>query len=150
MTHRTIPLEIALTHPLAQVPEYATEGSSGFDLRACIDEPLTLKPRTWKLISSGYKVAIPNGFEIQVRPRSGLSLKKGIVVKNSPGTIDADYRGDLGVILYNGSDEEFIVNPGERVAQAVVCPVYQAEFVVVSDLSETVRGEGGFGSSGTN
>jgi dUTP pyrophosphatase len=146
---KQVNVEIVLDHALAEVPFYATAGASGFDLKACIDEPIVLKARTWQLISSGYKVSVPCGFEIQVRPRSGLSLKKGIVVKNSPGTIDSDYRGVMGVILYNGSDEDFTVQPGERIAQAVVCPVYHAFFQVVDELSESVRGEGGFGSTGS-
>lgn len=144
-----IPVEIVLVHPLAEVPFYATEGSSGFDLKACIDAPITLKKRTWQLISSGYRVSVPYGFEIQIRPRSGLALKKGITVKNTPGTVDADYRGVMGVILYNESDEDYVIEPGERIAQAVVCPVYHAEFSVVKELSGTSRGEGGFGSTGT-
>lgn len=148
-TFPRIPVEIVLVHPLAEVPTYATEGASGFDLKACIDAPITLKKRTWQLIPSGYRVSVPYGFEIQVRPRSGLALKKGITVKNTPGTVDADYRGVLGVILYNESDEDYVIEPGDRIAQAVICPVYHAEFKVVKELSETSRGEGGFGSTGT-
>lgn len=144
-----VPVEIVLDHPLAEIPFYATEGASGFDLKACIDEPIILKKRTWQLISSGYRVSVPYGFEIQIRPRSGLALKKGITVKNTPGTVDADYRGVMGVILYNESDEDFVIQPGERIAQAVVCPVYHAQFIVCDSLSETSRGEGGFGSTGT-
>lgn len=144
-----VPVEIVIDHPLAEIPTYATEGSSGFDLRACIDEPIILRKRTWKLVPVGYRVSVPYGFEIQIRPRSGLALKKGITVKNTPGTVDADYRGVLGVILYNESDEDFVIQPGERIAQAVVCPVYHAQFVVKDSLSETTRGEGGFGSTGT-
>lgn len=144
-----IPVEIVLDHPLAEVPSYATEGSSGFDLKACIDAPITLKKHTWQLISTGYRVSVPYGFEIQIRPRSGLALKKGITVKNTPGTVDSDFRGVMGVILYNESDEDFVIEPGERIAQAVVCPVFHAEFNIVKELSETSRGEGGFGSTGT-
>lgn len=143
-----IPVKIVLEHPLAEIPSYATEGSSGFDLKACIDQPIILKKHTWQLIPTGYRVSVPYGFEIQIRPRSGLALKKGITVKNTPGTVDADYRGVMGVILYNESDEDFIIQPGERIAQAVVCPVYHAEFIVTDKLSETSRGEGGFGSTG--
>lgn len=143
-----IPVDIVLTHPLAEMPVYSTPGSSGFDLRACIDKPIILKKQTWQLISTGYKMAIPLGFEIQIRPRSGLSLKKGLVVKNSPGTIDSDYRGEINVILYNESDEDYIIEPGERIAQAVLCPVYHAKFNLVKELDETYRGSGGFGSTG--
>lgn len=141
-------IKIVLEHPLAEVPKYATDGASGFDIRACIDEPVLLEPQTWKLISSGYRVSIPHGFEIQIRPRSGLALKHGITIKNTPGTIDSDYRGVMGVILYNESDETYLVMPGERIAQAVVCPVFQAMFEVTDDLSDTDRGNNGFGSTG--
>jgi dUTP pyrophosphatase len=145
----SISVDIVLTHPSAVMPEYASSGASGFDLRACFDEEnILLKAGTWQLISSGYKIAVPRGFEIQVRPRSGLALKHGIVVKNSPGTVDADYRGELGVILYNESSSDFLINRGERIAQAVVCPIYQASFNRVESLSETERGTGGFGSTG--
>ena len=130
------------------VPQYETTLSAGVDLRANIDESITLKPLQRALVKTGLFMAIPSGYEAQVRPRSGLAFKKGITVLNSPGTIDADYRGEIGVILVNISDEDFIVEDGERIAQLVVAKCEQAEFVETSELSETERGEGGFGSTG--
>lgn len=130
------------------IPQYETPLSAGVDLRANIDESITLEPLQRALIKTGLFMAIPAGYEAQVRPRSGLAFKKGITVLNSPGTIDADYRGEVGVILVNLSDEDFIVEDGERIAQLVVAKCEQAEFVETSELSETERGEGGFGSTG--
>lgn len=131
-----------------ETPHYATEQSAGMDLRANIDEPIVLKPLERRLIPTGLSIALPDGFEAQVRPRSGLAYKKGLTVLNSPGTIDADYRGDIGVILINLSSEDFIVEDGERVAQLVVAPYTKVVWNEVSELDETVRGEGGFGSTG--
>lgn len=133
-------------HPL---PNYETEASAGVDLRANISEPVTLKPLERAIIKTGLFIELPIGYEAQVRPRSGLAAKKGITVLNSPGTIDADYRGEVGVILANLSNEDFVVEDGERVAQLVIARHEQAEWIEVEELSETSRGEGGFGSTGT-
>jgi len=130
------------------LPQYETELSAGVDLRANIDESICLKPLQRALIKTGLFLALPMGCEAQVRPRSGLAYKNGITVLNSPGTIDADYRGEIGVILVNLSEEEFIVNDGERIAQLVFAQHEQANFVEVVELSETARGAGGFGSTG--
>lgn len=130
------------------LPEYATPQSAGVDLRANIDEPVELKPLSRALIPTGLHIALPEGYEAQIRPRSGLAIKKGITCLNTPGTIDADYRGDVGVILINLSTETFIVNPGERIAQMVINKFEQAEFELVEELNETERGEGGFGHTG--
>ena len=130
------------------LPEYATSQSAGVDLRANIDEPVELKPLSRALIPTGLHIALPEGYEAQIRPRSGLAIKKGITCLNTPGTIDADYRGDVGVILINLSAETFIVNPGERIAQMIINKFEQAEFELVEELDETERGEGGFGHTG--
>ena len=132
-------------HPL---PAYATELSAGMDLRANIDEPIVLKPMERRLVSTGLHIALPVGYEAQVRPRSGLALKKGITVLNAPGTVDADYRGDVGVILINLSDEPFTIEDGERIAQMVIARHEHAEFIPVDVLDETERGEGGYGHTG--
>ena len=130
------------------LPAYATAQSAGMDLRANINEPIVLKPMERKLIPTGLHIALPAGYEAQVRPRSGLALKKGITVLNSPGTIDADYRGEVGVLLINLSTEEFVVNDGERIAQMVIARHENAEFIEVETLDETERGEGGYGHTG--
>lgn len=130
------------------LPAYETELSAGVDLRAQVETPVTLKPLERKLIKTGLFVELPKGTEAQVRPRSGLALKKGISVLNSPGTIDADYRGEIGIILINLSNETFEVNQGDRIAQLVFASYQQAQFIEVEQLSETQRGEGGFGSTG--
>ena len=130
------------------LPQYATEQSAGMDLRANLDEPVTLKPLERKLIPTGLHIALPAGFEAQVRPRSGLALKKGITVLNTPGTIDADYRGEIGVVLINLSQEDIIVNDGERIAQMVIARHEKADFIEVEVLDETERGEGGYGHTG--
>ena len=132
-------------HPL---PAYATELSAGMDLRANIDEPMVLKPMERRLVPTGLHIALPVGYEAQVRPRSGLALKKGITVLNAPGTVDADYRGDVGVILINLSDEPFTIEDGERIAQMVIARHEHAEFIPVDVLDETERGEGGYGHTG--
>ena len=131
------------------LPEYATPQSAGVDLRANIDEPVELKPLSRALIPTGLHIALPEGYEAQIRPRSGLAIKKGITCLNTPGTIDADYRGEVGVILINLSAETFIVNPGERIAQMIINKFEQAEFEVVEEVDKTERGEGGFGHTGT-
>ena len=130
------------------LPQYATPQSAGMDLRANLDAPVTLKPLERKLISTGLHIALPAGYEAQVRPRSGLALKKGITVLNTPGTIDADYRGEIGVILINLSQEDFVVEDGERIAQMIIARHEQGELISVEVLDETERGEGGFGHSG--
>ena len=130
------------------MPEYATVQSAGMDLRANIDESITLHPMEWKLIPTGLHIALPAGFEAQIRPRSGLALKKGITVLNSPGTIDADYRGEVMVLLINFSQEDFVINDGERIAQMVIARHEQADFIEVEALDETERGEGGYGHTG--
>ena len=131
------------------LPQYATPQSAGMDLRADIEESVTLQPLERHLFPTGLRIALPEGYEAQVRPRSGLALKHGITVLNSPGTIDADYRGEVGVVLVNVSNEPFTVEPGERIAQMVIARHEQAEFVVVEELDATERGEGGYGHSGT-
>ena len=131
-----------------ELPQYATSQSAGLDLRANLKESITLKPLERRLVPTGLYIALPDGYEAQVRPRSGLAYKKGITVLNAPGTIDADYRGDIGVILINMSNEDFVVENGERIAQLVIAKYDQAEWVSVKELSETNRGEGGFGSTG--
>jgi dUTP pyrophosphatase len=131
------------------LPHYETASSAGMDLRANLDLPVTLKPLERAIIKTGLFIELPKGYEAQVRPRSGLAAKKGITVLNAPGTIDADYRGEIGVILVNLSNEEFTVENGERIAQLVIAKHERAEWVQVTALSETSRGEGGFGSTGT-
>lgn len=130
------------------LPAYATEQSAGMDLRANLSEPVVLHPLERRLIPTGLFIALPAGYEAQVRPRSGLALKKGITVLNSPGTIDADYRGEIGVLLINLSNDDFVVNDGERIAQMVVARHEQGEFVEVEVLDETERGAGGYGHTG--
>ena len=130
------------------LPSYATLLSAGMDLRANLDTPITLRPLERRLIPTGLSIALPEGYEAQVRPRSGLALKKGIGVLNAPGTIDADYRGEVKVILVNLSNEDFVINPGERIAQMVVARYEKVEWDEVEVLDETERGEGGFGSTG--
>ena len=130
------------------LPQYATPQSAGMDLRANLEVPVTLKPLERRLIPTGLHIALPVGYEAQVRPRSGLALKKGITVLNTPGTIDADYRGEIGVILINLSQENFVIEDGERIAQMVIARHEQGEFIPVEVLNETERGEGGFGHTG--
>jgi len=131
-----------------QIPAYETEQSAGMDLRANINEPITLKPLDRAIIKTGLFIALPAGFEAQVRPRSGLAAKKGITILNSPGTVDADYRGEIGVILVNLSNDDFIVQDGERVAQLVIAKHERVIWNEVTVLNETKRGSGGFGSTG--
>lgn len=130
------------------LPFYATVQSAGVDLAAAVDADITLQPMERKLIPTGFALALPEGYEAQVRPRSGLALKNGITVLNSPGTIDADYRGEVQVLLINLGSEPFVISRGLRIAQLVIAPVTQAAFDVVDILPETARGEGGFGSTG--
>ena len=131
-----------------QLPTYATPQSAGMDLRANLDTPVTIRPMERKLIGTGLHIALPIGFEAQIRPRSGLALKHGITVLNTPGTVDADYRGEIMVLLVNLSNDNFIVNDGERIAQMVIAKHEQAEFSVVDELDATERGEGGYGHTG--
>ena len=131
-----------------ELPAYATQSSAGLDLKAVLAEAFTLDPLERKIVGTGLKIALPEGFEAQVRPRSGLAAKHGITVLNAPGTIDADYRGEIGVILVNLSNEPFTIQPGERIAQLVVAQYSQVRWSPVERLEATARGEGGFGSTG--
>lgn len=131
-----------------QLPQYSTMSSAGLDLRANVEEPVLLRPFQRALIPTGLYISLPEGYEAQVRPRSGLALKHGITVLNTPGTIDADYRGEVGVILVNLGQEDFVVNDGERIAQMVVAKYEQVELLPVEALDDTERGAGGFGHSG--
>jgi len=131
-----------------ELPSYATLAAAGMDLRANLEEPVVLKPLERTLIATGLFLEIPVGYEAQIRPRSGLAFRNGLTVLNSPGTIDADYRGEIKVILVNLSNDEFTVNDGERVAQMVIAKHEEAEFIEVETLEESARGEGGFGSTG--
>ncbi len=130
------------------LPRYETPMSAGMDLRANLDEPITLLPLERRLIPTGLRIALPVGYEAQVRPRSGLALKHGVTVLNTPGTIDADYRGEIGIILVNLSQTPFVINDGERIAQMVIARHEQPDLVAVEVLDETERGEGGFGHTG--
>lgn len=132
-------------HPL---PVYSTESSAGMDVRANLSEPIVLHPMQRVLVPTGLKIALPQGYECQLRPRSGLALKHGITLVNTPGTIDADYRGEIGVILINLSQEPFVINDGERICQMVIAPYTRGEWVAVDALDQTERGSGGFGHTG--
>ena len=129
-------------------PKYKTDGSSGMDLSAFLDKEVVIKPNSSELIPTGLQVAIPEELEIQIRPRSGLAAKESIGVLNSPGTIDSDYRGELKIILFNHGNKDFIINNGDRIAQMVLVPVLKMEFEEVDSLPDTIRGQGGFGSTG--
>lgn len=131
------------------LPSYESEGSSGMDLRAAVKESVLLRPGDIKLIPTGLAVSVPSGYEVQIRPRSGLALHHGVGMVNSPGTIDSDYRGEIGVILINWGDEPIEIQRGDRIAQMVVSQVYRAELLEVPDLDVTSRGQGGFGHTGT-
>lgn len=131
------------------LPRYMTEGAAGMDVVAAPVEPIVLNRGSRVLVPTGLALEIPHGYEVQVRPRSGLALRHGVTLANAPGTIDSDYRGELGIILINLGDEPFVVSRGDRVAQLVVCPVVQAELVSVETLEDTERGSGGFGHTGT-
>lgn len=132
------------------LPEYETEGSAGCDLRAALTDPITLKPGKRALIPTGLKMALPEGFEAQIRPRSGLAYKHGITMLNTPGTIDSDYRGEVKVLAINHGEEEFTIQHGDRIAQMVIAPIQQIEIQQVYELPKTRRGEGGFGSTGVS
>lgn len=130
------------------MPAYATPLSAGMDIRANLEESVILHPMERKIVPTGLRIALPEGYEAQIRPRSGLAIKKGITLINTPGTIDADYRGEIGVILINLSTEPFTINDGERICQMVVAPFVRVSWEVTSNLDETERGEGGFGHTG--
>jgi len=141
-------IQIKKLHPDAVVPRYMTELAAGMDVQALVDQPIILLPGERCLVPTGLAMAIPPGFEIQVRPRSGLAIKNGIALVNSPGTIDADYRGEIQIILINLGNENFTIHSGDRIAQLVLAPVCQAELSVVGELAGTERGSGGFGHTG--
>jgi len=143
-----VTIQVALVDPDTELPSYQTRGSAGLDILASLAEPLTIHPGERHLVPSGLRLAIPDGYEGQIRPRSGLALKHGITVLNSPGTIDSDYRGEVKVLLVNLGKEPFEVRSGDRIAQLVVARVDHATLMVVDGLSETERGEGGYGSTG--
>ena len=144
-----IKIQIKKLSNSVSIPKYETSGSSGMDIAAHIEDNVMINPGEKVLVPTGFSVAIPRGYEIQIRPRSGLAVKKNITVLNTPGTIDADYRGEVKVILINFGKEKFVIENGDRIAQMVVCPVVQANLEEVSELSETERGSGGFGSTGS-
>ena len=143
-----VKIQIKRLNPEVKIPSYKTNGSSGMDLMAFLKDPVTIKPKSSELISTGIAVAIPEDTEIQIRPRSGLAAKSNIGVLNTPGTIDSDYRGELKIILYNHGADDFVVNNGDRIAQMVLMPVLKASFEEVENLPNTIRGTGGFGSTG--
>ncbi len=130
------------------LPAYESEGSSGMDIRAHVKEPVLVKPGKIKFIPTGVAISVPAGYEAQIRPRSGLALHHGIGMVNSPGTIDSDYRGEIGIILINWADEPFLVKRGDRIAQMIISRIYRADLEIVDDLDETSRGSGGFGHTG--
>lgn len=148
-SHTTIDIPTLLEEG-ADLPVYSSKQASGADVKAFIQKEIVLKPGTTALIPTGMKFAIPSGFELQVRPRSGLALKHGITVLNTPGTIDADYRGELGVILINHGKDDFVITPNMRIAQIVLAPVVQGKFFNEKELTSTERGAGGFGHTGTH
>lgn len=148
MTQPTVRL-VRLPHAEGlPIPSYETAGAAGADLRAALAEPLTIAPGGRALVPSGFRFAVPDGFEMQVRPRSGLAAKHGVTVLNAPGTVDSDYRGEVMAILVNHGPEAFTIRHGDRIAQLVIAPVVQAGFTEAEELAETVRGAGGFGSTG--
>ena len=134
--------------PSVELPSYKTDGASGMDLMAFVKEPINLKPQTSCLVPTGISVAFPSEYEIQIRPRSGLAAKNNISVLNTPGTIDSDYRGEIKIILFNHGNEDFLINDKDRIAQMILTPVIKMNFEETDNLPETVRGEGGFGSTG--
>ena len=144
-----IKIQIKKLSPAVSIPKYETPGSSGMDVAAYIKNNIIIYPGENALVATGFSLSIPVGYEIQIRPRSGLAAKKNITVLNTPGTIDADYRGEIKVILVNLGKDKFIIENGDRIAQMVVCPVIQANLEEVKELSHTKRGSGGFGSTGT-
>ena len=151
MSHNPVTISVTRLPHAAKLPlpSYATEHSAGMDLQAAIDAALTLAPGARMLVPTGLTIALPEGYEAQIRPRSGLALKHGITLVNTPGTIDADYRGEIGVIVINHGDVPFAIEPGMRIAQMVISPYTRAQFSEVLELPSTERGAGGFGSTGT-
>ncbi|MDA8653709.1 dUTP diphosphatase [Alphaproteobacteria bacterium] len=148
MSHIKIPI-VQLSHAEGlELPFYATDGAAGMDLKAALTAPVTLKPMARALIETGLSIALPQDYEAQIRPRSGLAAKHGVTVLNTPGTIDCDYRGEIKVILINLGEEDFVIERGERIAQMVFAPVTKGILEITDSLSETQRGEGGFGSTG--
>ena len=145
-----INLKIKRISKLAQLPTYATEGAAGMDLYAANEEPITLAPLERKLVPLGFTMELPTGYEAQIRPRSGMAIKRGITLSNCVGTVDEDYRGEVCVGLVNLSREDYTIQAGDRIAQMVVAPVTKAVITEADELAETVRGEGGFGSTGYN
>jgi dUTP pyrophosphatase len=143
-----VTVKVRLLRPGAELPRYMTAQAAGLDLHACIDEPLALEPGARALVPTGIAIELPEGYEAQVRPRSGLALRHGVTLLNAPGTIDADYRGEVMVLLVNHGSAPFPVARGDRVAQLVVAPVARAQLVAVEELSETARGGGGYGHTG--
>lgn len=141
-------LRVRRSRPDAILPRYATAGAAGLDLSAALDAPITLRPRERAAVPTGLVIELPEGFEGQVRPRSGLAARHGVTVLNAPGTIDADYRGEVKVLLVNLGDEDFVIRSGDRIAQLVVAPVALVEVCEVDTVSDTARGSGGFGSTG--
>lgn len=133
-----------------ELPAYETHSAAGMDVRACLEQPVVLKPLERALIPTGLRVQLPQGYEMQIRPRSGLALRNGITLVNTPGTVDADYRGEIGVIVINLSNEPFVINDGERICQMVVSSYTRVDWVPVDRLDETERGDGGFGHTGVN
>ena len=148
MTDCTIQIALMPHGEGLPLPHYASDGAAGMDIAAAVDMPLTLNPGARAAVPTGLRFAIPQGYEIQVRPRSGLALKHGITVANAPGTIDSDYRGEVKVLLINLGDDPFVIDRGDRIAQLIVAPVIQAQIDSVDDLDDTARGAGGFGSTG--
>ncbi|MBW2709946.1 MAG: dUTP diphosphatase [Deltaproteobacteria bacterium] len=149
----SIPIKIKICNPVFieqgfPLPGYVSKGASGMDIRACVEAPVTLDPGRIKLIPTGLALSIPPGYEVQIRPRSGLALKHGIGMVNAPGTIDSDYRGEVGIILINWGEAPFVIRMGDRVAQMVLSKVYRADLQRVEKLDATKRGKGGFGHSG--
>ena len=145
-----INLKIKKISKLAQLPTYATEGAAGMDLYAANEEPITLAPLERKLVPLGFTMELPTGYEAQIRPRSGMAIKRGITLSNCVGTVDEDYRGEVCVGLVNLSREDYTINAGDRIAQMVVAPVTKAVIIEADELAETIRGKGGFGSTGYN
>ena len=135
-------------NPAVNLPAYKTKGASGMDLTAFLEKPINVKSKTSSLIPTGLSVAFSEGYEIQIRPRSGLAMKNNITVLNTPGTIDSDYRGEIKVIIFNHGEVDFVINNGDRIAQMILSPTIKIDLEIVNDLPETIRGEGGFGSTG--
>ena len=134
-------------HPAVNLPAYKTKGASGMDLSAFLEKPINIKSNTSSVIPTGLSVAFSESYEIQIRPRSGLAMKNNITVLNTPGTIDSDYRGEIKVIIFNHGDVDFVINNGDRIAQMILSPTIKIDLEIVNDLPETIRGEGGFGST---